>query len=155
MVTTDTAADPPDDGSDSGPDSDSDSDSVAELVREMRAEVEAAAGQLDALTAAVHVWQRRVDELESVVDAMLRLSDQAIVVVDGDMRMVGLSAAGMAVLGRDAGARLPAPAPSAVACLVDEWQRQGRPEAELTIDGRSARMVALAGGGALVALTGP
>ncbi len=145
MRTTDTPADRPDDGS----------DSVAELVREMRAEVEAAAGQLDALTTAVHQWQGRVDELESVVDAVLRLSDQAIVVVDGDLRMVGLSAAAGVVLGLGAGARLPAGAPSAVTCLVDDWQRQGRPEHELTVDGWSGRMVALAGGGVLVVLAAP
>ena len=118
----------------------------------MRAEVEAAAGQLDALTEAVHQWQRRVDELESVVDAALRLRDEAIVVVDSDLRMVGFSPAAAAVLGQSATARLPARAPAAVTGLVDEWQRQGRPEDEVKIDGWSGRMVALAGGGALVVL---
>ena len=124
----------------------------AALVAEMRAEVEAAADQLDALTEAVQRWQGRVDELEGVLDALLRVTDQLVAVVGADLRLVGLSAAAARALG-ETGVRLPARLPPALAALVDLWDRDGGGEADVATADWSARAVPMAAGGVVLVLT--
>jgi hypothetical protein len=156
MTTIDTHAEPPDDeplGPEARGGSDLHDDPVA-LVAEMRAEVEAATRQLDELTAAVRQWHGRVDELESVLDVLLRVGDCPLAVVGDDLRLVGLSPAAARALGC-AGIRLPAHLPPPLAGLVDGWRRDGDTEAQVTAGEWSARVVPVAGGGVVLVLAPP
>jgi hypothetical protein len=140
MTTTDSTADPPEDPTE-----------PAALVAEMRAEVEAAAEQLDALTAALQRWEGRVDELESVLDVVLRMTDQLVAVVGDDLRLVGLSAAAARALDLT-GVHLPAHLTPALAALVDGWRRHGGDEADVSAGDWSARAVGVPAGGVVLVL---
>ncbi len=68
-------------------------DEAAELVAEMRACVEVATRRLDELTTELGDRQVFVDMLETVVDLLLDLGETAVVVVDADQRIAGVSRA--------------------------------------------------------------
>jgi hypothetical protein len=156
MTTIDAHAEPPDDeplGPEARDGSDQ-ADDPAALMAEMRAEVEAATRQLDELTAAVRQWHGRVDELESVLDVLLRVGDRPLAVVGDDLRLVGLSPPAARALGCT-GIRLPAHLPAPLAELVDRWRRDGDAEAQVTAGEWSAQAVPVAGGGVVLVLAPP
>jgi PAS domain-containing protein len=63
------------------------------LLAEMRRSVETAADQLERMAAELTDCRARLDRLETVVDTLLEIIDLAVVVVDGDRHVLGLSRA--------------------------------------------------------------
>lgn len=63
------------------------------LLAEMRRSVETAADQLERMAGELTDCRARLDRLETVVDTLLEIIDLAVVVVDGDRHVLGLSRA--------------------------------------------------------------
>lgn len=127
-------------------------DEVAAVLRQMRTRVEAAAAEIDALTTEVIERNRIVDELESLVDALLDVAGARVVVVGGDRRIKAVSrlaAKGLGVVdpvGRPLSAVLPEDVAGQVMSRLDQGTG---PDTE---EPGGVRVQPLAGGDLLVVL---
>ncbi|HEX6424680.1 MAG TPA: hypothetical protein VFZ79_14455 [Acidimicrobiales bacterium] len=127
------------------------------LLAEMRAAVDTATRQLDELVSEVSERRSRVDELETVVDRLLGVTDVAVLLVDSEGRITGLSRRSAE---RFEGAAVGKPLSSVLpAALVDEIAGAlagGGDDAVGTGGVAGAASVSrLPGGGAVLVLTAP
>ena len=128
-------------------------DEAAELVAELRACVEVATRRLDELTTELGDRQVLVDVLESVVDLLLDLGDTAVVVVDADQRITGVSrAAAERFEGAAVGKPLSVLPDAIVEHLVTRVHSAHDGEVEAEAAGEAARVHPLPGGGAMLVL---
>lgn len=127
-------------------------DQAAQLLADMRSSVETAASRLDALTDELAGCRLQVDVLETVVDALLELGDLAVVVIDGDRRIIGLGrSASERFDGAAVGKPLSAVVPAGDADdLLDAAARGVHGDVQLGSDGSAVRVHPLPGGGALL-----
>lgn len=123
-----------------------------QLLAEMRAGVEAAAGQLDEVTSELSSRRAQVDDLETVADLVLGLSDTVIVVVNERRQITGLSRGAKAQhpgldIGKPLSSLVPAELADAVSACLDE-----APDHPSDLDGTQvgARLHPLPGGGAVL-----
>src|SRR5690606_15305132 len=126
---------------------------MTDLLRQMRARVDAAARDIESLTEEVTSRNRTIDQLESLVDALLDIAEIAVVVIGHDRRAKALSRVaardlnGFDPVGKPASSVLPEDVIERVsACLddgpgVDPGEREG------------VRVQRLPGGDALVVLS--
>lgn len=128
---------------------------AARLVAEMRARVEDAACQLEALTTELHERREVVDTLETVLDVLLETTGIAVVVTDGEGRIVGLSrAASLAYEGAAVGKPVSA-LPRDVADLLAPGSAPTHDETEPAAGDPAVRVHPLPGGGSLLVLPDP
>jgi nitrogen fixation/metabolism regulation signal transduction histidine kinase len=133
-----------------------DLEEAAALLAELRARVEEAAVEIERLTAELVERSQALDELETIMDAVLGVTDTAVVLVGEDRRVramtrgaVDLLATGGSQVGRPLSAVLPDELADAVADALDTaLSERGDTEAA----GGAATIRALPGGEALVVL---
>jgi|HigsolmetaAR202D_1030399.scaffolds.fasta_scaffold06772_6 hypothetical protein len=128
---------------------------VAALLAELRGRLEDAARTLERTTDELAAERHRVDVLEDVVDVLLGVCEAPVVVVDGDRRIVGLSA----TAGRIDGAAVGRPLSSVVGGGVVERLEAGLAGEAEVIDirdgDRTVTAHRVAGGGAVLVLPTP
>lgn len=130
-------------------------DEATALVAEMRAGVEAAARQLDELVAELGEQRSRVDQLETVVDHLLGVTEATVLVIDDGGRITGLSRGSAerldgAAVGKPLSSVLAAPIVDQIAdALGGDHERA----IELPAGDGVARVSHLPGGGAVLVLS--
>jgi hypothetical protein len=65
----------------------------SQLIADLRARVEASTGEIERLAGALEASRGLADDLESLVDVLLGVGDVAVLLVDDDRRIRGLSRA--------------------------------------------------------------
>jgi hypothetical protein len=124
------------------------------LLAELRTRVEEAAVEIERLTAELVERNQALDELETITDALLGVTDTAVVLVGGDRRVRAMTRGAAELLelkGSQVGRPLSAVLPDDVAREVGE--RLDDPGCEDQVAGGSATVRVLAGGDALVVLS--
>jgi hypothetical protein len=121
---------------------------AAEALARMRTLVEEAAGDIERLTDELAERTQKLDDLESVTDAVLGVTETAVVVVGADRRIRAVSRAAVELLdhdgppiGRPMSAVLPDAVAAAVAARLDEEAETAGPsagEAATDVDGPAA-----------------
>jgi hypothetical protein len=136
-----------------------DSGPTADVLRAAREAVDDATRRLDELTAQLADRATQVDLVESVLDAVLDVTDGPVIVVDRGRRVTALSRAAATEHGCDVGAALseivPAEVASRIGALLDEADADGADdlaERELPDLGAGARVRILSSGHAILAL---
>lgn len=125
----------------------------SQLIADLRARVEASTREIEQLASALADSRALADDLESLVDVVLGLTDVVILVVDDDRRIRGLS---RAAAERIDGAAVGKPLSSALADdLFDRVSAHLDAVAAEPQPGGGADIYALPGGGAVVVLEGP
>jgi predicted phage gp36 major capsid-like protein len=130
-----------------------DLDEAVALLAELRARVEEAATEIDRLTAELVERNQALDELETITDALLGVTDTAVVLVGDDRRVRAMTRGAADLLdlqGSRVGRPLSTVLPEDLAREVGE-QLDG-PVGEDRVAGGSATVRVLAGGEALVVL---
>jgi hypothetical protein len=140
--TTSTARDP------------ADLDEAVALLAELRTRVEEAATEIDRLTAELVERSQALDELESITDALLGVTDTAVVLV-GDDRRVRAMTRGAADLLDLKGSQVGRPLSTVLAddLAREVGERLDGPVGEDRVAGGSATVRVLGGGDALVVLS--
>lgn len=135
-----------------------DVDEAAGLLAELRARVEEAAVEIERLTAELVDRSQALDELETIMDAVLGVTDTAVVLVGDDRRVRAMTRGAAELLetqgsqvGRPLSTVLPDELADAVAEALDA-ARADRGDTEAA--GGAATIRALPGGEALVVLRG-
>jgi hypothetical protein len=126
----------------------------SQLIADLRARVEASTQEIEQLASALATSRDLADYLESLVDVLLGVGEVAVLVVDDDRRIRGLS---RVAAERIEGAAVGKPLSSALADdLFDRVSAQLDPVAEggKPGGGRDADIYPLPGGGAVVVLEG-
>ncbi|HLT70316.1 MAG TPA: hypothetical protein VKZ72_09135 [Acidimicrobiales bacterium] len=128
---------------------------TAALLAELRGRLEEATATLERAADELVAERHRVDVLENVVDVLLGVCGVPVVVVDGDRRIIGLSA----VAGRMDGAAVGRPLVSVLADGVVEKLEAGLAGEADVIDipdgDRTLTAHRLPGGGAVLVLSAP
>jgi len=125
----------------------------SQLIADLRARVEASTREIEQLASALADSRALADDLESLVDLVLGLTDVVILVVDDDRRIRGLS---RAAAERIDGAAVGKPLSSALADdLFDRVSAHLDAVAAEPQPGGGADIYPLPGGGAVVVLEGP
>jgi predicted phage gp36 major capsid-like protein len=130
-----------------------DLDEAVALLAELRARVEEAATEIDRLTAELVERNQALDELETITDALLGVTDTAVVLVGDDRRVRAMTRGAADLLdrqGSQVGRPLSTVLPEDLAREVGE--RLDGPVGEDRVAGGSATVRVLAGGEALVVL---
>jgi predicted phage gp36 major capsid-like protein len=130
-----------------------DLDEAVALLAELRARVEEAAAEIDRLTAELVERNQALDELETITDALLGVTDTAVVLVGDDRRVLAMTRGAADLLdlqGSQVGRPLSTVLPDDLARAVGE--RLGGPVGEDPVAGGSATVRVLGGGDALVVL---
>ena len=131
-----------------------DLDEAAALLAELRTRVEEAAAEIDRLTAELVERNQALDELETITDALLGVTDTAVVLVGGDRRVRAMTRGAADLLelkGSQVGRPLSTVLPDDLAREVGE--RLDDPGGKDRVAGGSATVRVLAGGDALVVLS--
>jgi hypothetical protein len=123
----------------------------AVLLAQLRAQLEAATEQIEQLAAEVASLRELADDLESVADVLLDVADVPLLVVDGDRRIRGMSAAAAGSLdGAEVGKPLSSALPEDVYDRVVARLDGAHPAPATPHD--DPRVEPLPGGGAVVVL---
>jgi hypothetical protein len=128
-------------------------DEAVALLAELRERAEEAATEIERLTVELVERNRALDELESVTDALLDVTDTAVVLVGGDRRVRAMTRGAVDALGlrgSQVGRPLSAVLPDEVARAVGE--RLDGTVGDEEVAGGSASVRLLDAGGALVVL---
>ncbi len=126
-------------------------DDPTALLAELRAQLEVATAQIEQLVDEVAGLRRLGDDLESLADVLLEAADVAVLVVDADRRIRGLSAAAALCLeGAEVGKPLSSALPEDLYDQVTGRLDAAHPD-PATVDG-DPRVASLPGGGAVVVL---
>jgi PAS domain-containing protein len=124
------------------------------LLAELRARVEEAAVEIERLTAELVERNQALDELETITDALLGVTDTAVVLVGDDRRVRAMTRGAADLLeltGSQVGRPLSAVLPDDLAREVGE--RLDGPAGEDRVAGGSATVRVVDGGDALVVLS--
>ena len=130
-----------------------DLDEAVALLAELRARVEEAAVEIDRLTAELVERNQALDELETITDALLGVTDTAVVLVGDDRRVRAMTRGAADLLelkGSQVGRPLSTVLPDDLARAVGK--RLDGPVGEDPVAGGSATVRVLGGGDALVVL---
>jgi hypothetical protein len=133
-----------------------DANEPTRLLAELRARVESAAQQMADLTTELAMRRSATDDLESLVDILLGLGDTAVVVIDEERRIQGVSRAAAerfegAAVGKPLSSVLPGETFDRVAARVDvQHPRDGGGQFEAG----DVLVHPLPGGGAVLVLAG-
>jgi hypothetical protein len=131
-----------------------DLDEAVALLAELRARVEDAAAEIERLTAELVERNQALDELETITDALLGVTDTAVVLVGDDRRVRAVTRGAADLLelqGSQVGRPLSTVLPDELARSIGE--RLDGPAGEDEVAGGSATVRVLAGGDALVVLS--
>ena len=126
----------------------------SQLIADLRARVEASTQEIEQLASALAASRDLADDLESLVDVMLGLGEVAVLVVDDDRRIRGLS---RAAAERMEGAAVGKPLSSALSDEVSEAvsaRLDGGSAGAQGAGGDAAQIYPLPGGGVVVVLEG-
>jgi hypothetical protein len=126
----------------------------SQLIADLRARVEASTQEIEQLASALAASRDLADDLESLVDVLLGLGEVAVLVVDDDRRIRGLS---RAAAERMEGAAVGKPVSSALSDEVSEAvsaRLDGGSAGAQGSGGDAAQIYPLPGGGAVVVLDG-
>jgi len=126
----------------------------SQLIADLRARVEASTSEIEQLAGALAESRDLSDELESLVDVLLGIGEVAVLVVDDDRRIRGLSRAAAeriegAAVGKPLSSALSDDVFEAVSARLDDGAAGARGV------GGGADIYPLPGGGAVVVLEGP
>jgi hypothetical protein len=126
----------------------------SQLIADLRARVEASTQEIEQLASALAASRDLADYLESLVDVLLGVGEVAVLVVDDDRRIRGLS---RAAAERMEGAAVGKPLSSALSDEVSEAvsaRLDGGSAGAQGGGGDAAQIYPLPGGGAVVVLEG-
>jgi hypothetical protein len=123
----------------------------SQLIADLRARVEASTQEIEQLAGALAASRGLSDDLESLVDVLLSLGDVAVLVVDDDRRIRGLSRAAAeriegAAVGKPLSSALSDDVFEALSARLDDGASGGHGA------GGGADIYPLPGGGAVVVL---
>jgi hypothetical protein len=126
----------------------------SQLIADLRARVEASTQEIEQLASALAASRDLADDLESLVDVLLGLGEVAVLVVDDDRRIRGLS---RAAAERIEGAAVGKPVSSALSDELFEAvsaRLDGGSAGVQGVGSDAAQIYPLPGGGAVVVLEG-